>query len=375
MDLVIDFFLIAGMVVSVIILLLLFKSAKKELPQKFLIAFFAVLLLFIMHAYSDVHDIRMLWIGTFIFNDILELLVGPMILLYVMSLFEDNKGLVKRNLIHFSPLMLYLFLVSMPMLISMIQRSFVFNYLEFLNDNSLLMFTLFMIFLVVYMLLALKLFLKYRRIVPLNFSTISQADLVWVRNMLVGSILVASVGLMMNIKDLITGDENDTDWIVLILVVILIAYLGYYGVKQTKMLLPDFLILESNTRIDKSASKTPQAIDETEFQQSKQLLVQVIEQQKVYLDEDLTLNKLAQQIPITDKKLSMLLNRYMNTTFYDFINKYRLQSVKEKLASKDFEHLTLLGIAYESGFKSKTSFNRIFKKETGLSPSEYKKSL
>jgi AraC-like DNA-binding protein len=87
------------------------------------------------------------------------------------------------------------------------------------------------------------------------------------------------------------------------------------------------------------------------------------------------LNKLAKHIPTTDKKLSLLLNQYMNTTFYDFVNAYRVQSVKEKLASVDFDNLTLLGIAYESGFKSKTSFNRIFKKETGFSPSEYKKSL
>lgn len=375
MNLVIDFFLVGGIVVSIIILLLLFKSGKKELPQRLLIVFFAVLLLFLMHAYSDFHDITVLWITTFIFNDSLELLVGPILFLYVKSLFEDNKSLIKKNAFHFVPLIIYFFLICIPMLTSMIQNEFMFSYLKYLNDYSLWMFTLLMVYLIAYMVLALWHFLKYKSIMPLHFSTISKTDLVWVRNMLIGSIFVASVGLVINIKDLIIGSEEDTEWITMVLVVILIAYLGYYGVKQTKMLLPDFLIDESKTRTKKNQTKAFSELEEKELIESKNQLINVLEEQKAYLDEDLTLNKLAQQIETTDKKLSLLLNQYMNTTFYDFINKYRIESVKEKLKSKEFENLTLLGIAYESGFKSKTSFNRIFKKETGFSPSEYKKSL
>ena len=375
MDLVIDFFLITGIVISVIILLLLIKSTKKELPQKLLIVFFTILLCYIVHAYSDVHDIEILWIVTFVFNDALELVVGPILLLYVKSLFLDTKELVKRNWVHFIPLVGYFFLISLPMLLSIVQKSFVFNYLKLLNDNSLWMFTFFIALLIVYMLWALKLFLTYRNIVPLNFSTIPKSDLSWVRNMLVGSIIVASVSLLMNVRDIITGNQVDTDWIILILVTIFIAYLGYYGVKQTKMLLPDFLILESNTKKNKLNNTSRYSYDENELKQLKKMLLSIVNEQKVYLDEDLTLNKLAQQIPTTDKKLSTLLNQYMKTTFYDFVNKHRVESVKEKLKSNDFAHLTILGIAYESGFNSKTSFNRIFKKETGLSPSEYKKLL
>ena len=144
-------------------------------------------MLFIVHSYSDFHDINILWILTFIFNDALELLVGPILLLYVKSLFEDNKTLIKRNWYHFIVLGFYLFFISIPILISMLQGGFVFDYLEFLNTNSLLMFTILMIYLIVYMILALNLFIKYRNMMPLNFSTISENDMVWVRNMLAGS--------------------------------------------------------------------------------------------------------------------------------------------------------------------------------------------
>ena len=59
--------------------------------------------------------------------------------------------------------------------------------------------------------------------------------------------------------------------------------------------------------------------------------------------------------------------------FFDFINSYRVESVKEMLLNKEFEHYTVLAIGLESGFNSKTSFNTVFKKMTGVTPSEYRK--
>ncbi|KAG1657623.1 hypothetical protein GQR58_023297 [Nymphon striatum] len=108
---------------------------------------------------------------------------------------------------------------------------------------------------------------------------------------------------------------------------------------------------------------------EAELNSLKTSLINFLENDKPYLEEELNLSTLANQLDTTDKKLSTLLNQYMNTTFYDLINSYRVASVKEKMASDKYDGLTLF--AYESGFKSKTSFNRIFKKETGKSPSEF----
>lgn len=374
MSLVIDFFLIGGMVVNIIILLMLFKSAKKELPQKLLMLFFSMLLFYMAHNYADIHDLNVLWIITFIFNDVIEIFIGPLIFIYIKSLFEDNKTLFKKNLFHFSPLLVYLVFVALPILISVLDGEFIFSYLKFLNTHSSTLFALFMVYLIVYLLLSFSLFFKYRKIMQLNFSTLSESDFGWVRNMLIGSLIVASVDLVISVKDIISETETD-NYITLILVTLLIFYLGYYGVKQTKILLPDFLFQEPNTNVKKAKTAPIISNNEGEFKILEKRLLSIMENEKAFLEEDLTLSKLANQIDTTDKKLSMLLNQYMSTTFYDFINKYRVTAVKEMMASKDFNKLTLLGIAYESGFKSKTSFNRIFKKETGLSPSEYKKSL
>ena len=210
-----------------------------------------------------------------------------------------------------------------------------------------------------------------------NFSTIDTNDFNWVKKMLVGTLIVVSIDILISIYEFFTQEFSwDSQYITATFAIVLIGYLGYYGVNQTKVLLPDFLIQEAPPE-EKGKEKQPQIsrLNDTEGKELKAALEKVLLTEKPYLDEQLTLGKLAQLVDTTDKKLSTLLNQQMNTTFYDLINKYRVDTVKEKLNSTEFENLTLLGIAYESGFKSKTSFNRIFKKETGLSPSEYKKKL
>lgn len=376
MNLVIDFFLIGGLVVNGIILWMLFTSSQKKLPQKLLILFFATLFLYILHSYSDFKDIRWLWIVTFVFNDILELFLGPILLIYVKSLFENDQRILKSNWKHFIPLGIYTITISIPLLISMIKNEFIFEYLDYFNDHRMVAFCILMAYMVGYLVITLKTFLKYRSVMELNFSYIGETELLWVRNMLLGAVFVSSIALAININELITGNDGYYDFIIIILVVILITYLGYYGVKQSKILLPDFLIDEVST--SKNASKKTTALtsfSDEELQLLQEKVHNVLQMDKVYLDEDLTLTKLADTVATSNKKLSELLNKRMNTTFYDIINKYRVEAVKEKIQQGEVENYTLLGIAFDCGFKSKTSFNRIFKKETGLSPSQFKKTV
>jgi AraC-like DNA-binding protein len=78
---------------------------------------------------------------------------------------------------------------------------------------------------------------------------------------------------------------------------------------------------------------------------------------------------------ISRQKLSQVINQGQQKNFYRLINEFRIDQVKSKMADSNFAHYTLLGIALECGFNSKTSFNRIFKEITGLTPSEYKNSV
>ena len=93
-----------------------------------------------------------------------------------------------------------------------------------------------------------------------------------------------------------------------------------------------------------------------------------MEEGNVYLDINLNLKALAETIGLHPNKLSWLINEKIGRNFSDFINGYRLSAFQRKAVNPAFDHLTLLGLAYESGFTSKSVFNDFFKKQTGMTP-------
>jgi AraC-like DNA-binding protein len=114
----------------------------------------------------------------------------------------------------------------------------------------------------------------------------------------------------------------------------------------------------------------------TEFanKESKEIkkLTLFMEREKPYLDDQLTLQKLADRIEMPEKNVSKLINQQLGKHFFDFINQYRIQESKKLLSDKTA--LTVLEIVYQLGFNSKSSFYTAFKKETGQTPTAYRKS-
>ncbi len=109
------------------------------------------------------------------------------------------------------------------------------------------------------------------------------------------------------------------------------------------------------------------------LESDKLILLKTMEEDHPYLDPSLSLDKLAIQTDMNPKYLSLILNSTLNKNFYEFVNEYRIEKVKELLLSPDLKHLTIAAIANEAGFNSKSSFNSIFKKYTNLTPKEYLK--
>ena len=95
-------------------------------------------------------------------------------------------------------------------------------------------------------------------------------------------------------------------------------------------------------------------------------------EEKPYLNEELTLQDLADGISLSTHHLSMVLNIHFRQNFYNFINSYRVEDAKEKLKNPDYNDHNILSIAYSAGFNSKTTFNNMFKKITGKTPGEYR---
>ena len=101
-------------------------------------------------------------------------------------------------------------------------------------------------------------------------------------------------------------------------------------------------------------------------------LINFMKQEQPFTDGDLTIQKLAERLAIPAHHLSQTINEGLGQTFSDFINSYRIEEAKRKLLDPALKHLSVLGIAEEVGFNSKSSFNAVFKKHTNMTPSEFR---
>jgi AraC-like DNA-binding protein len=101
-------------------------------------------------------------------------------------------------------------------------------------------------------------------------------------------------------------------------------------------------------------------------------LTDLMKSTKPYLKPNLTILELASDLNISTHFLSQIINENFKLNFFDYINKYRVEEVKEKIIDPKYSEYSLLGIALDCGFNSKSAFNRIFKKFTGQTPSEFK---
>ena len=97
--------------------------------------------------------------------------------------------------------------------------------------------------------------------------------------------------------------------------------------------------------------------------------------QRPFLDEDLSLKSLAAATGIPSHHLSIVLNRELGMNFFAYVSRYRVEAARELMQSPTHKDHTILSIAFEAGFQSKAAFNKAFKAETGMAPSEYRKGL
>ncbi|SMO40481.1 transcriptional regulator, AraC family [Saccharicrinis carchari] len=151
-----------------------------------------------------------------------------------------------------------------------------------------------------------------------------------------------------------------------------IILIGYFGLKQIGVFIsytdekPKEAIIETENSIpslkDDDLDKCFCKIDD------------YFKTERPYLEPDLTLPKLAKSLNVPHHHLSQVINEVYGQNFFDFINKYRVEEVKNKIVDPQFDNYSLLGIAFESGFNSKSAFNRVFKKFTGKTPSEFRNS-
>jgi AraC-like DNA-binding protein len=133
-----------------------------------------------------------------------------------------------------------------------------------------------------------------------------------------------------------------------------------------------FVEIEQEDQKEKYEGST---LDPSQKEDYRQKLIAYVESEKPYHAPELNIMELSNQVKIPVNHLSQVINEKLNVHFLDFINGYRIKEVKEKLADPKLSHFTILALAYESGFNAKSTFYAVFKKYTGMAPSEYRKLM
>ncbi|THU40140.1 AraC family transcriptional regulator [Niastella caeni] len=114
-------------------------------------------------------------------------------------------------------------------------------------------------------------------------------------------------------------------------------------------------------------------LSEEQFRKYADKLGAILLEQQVYLNPELSLNHLSENLGIPAYQVSEIINRHYEVSFFDLINQFRVNEVKKRLADPAYNHFSVLAISMDCGFNSKSSFNNAFKKITGTTPSEYRK--
>lgn len=161
-----------------------------------------------------------------------------------------------------------------------------------------------------------------------------------------------------------------------------ILFFAYFAMKQVAVFaykneelaeISEIINQPAETQISTAEKNKTNRLSDEQISSLSAQLERLMVNDKIFLDNEITLTTVAGKLGISVHDASFLINEATGSNFYNYINRYRVEEAKKLLTSGRVAKLNMLGIAFESGFNSKTTFNTAFKKLVGVSPSEYAK--
>jgi AraC-like DNA-binding protein len=323
------------------------------------------------------------------FSLFMPLTLGPFMLIYTESLITDGLLFSKGNLRHFLP-----FAICLP-LSFLSSREVIFSVPElqlqgpnFLEVCYVLLLMLSFLFYSIWIHRRLK---HHRRNV-LDYFTQSSTRitlgwLTWVVSVFFNIFILVHIprffrlfNLFPEISTSTVFDNLHSGGFVLFIVV-----LSFFAVRQQQVyqepveaqtqspaavVAPEPPVVE-----EKAASKQKGLLSDDQLEAYLAVLEASMQQEKPYLENDLTLAQLATLLKMPKHHLTEVINRKLEKNFFNYINDYRIAEVKPLLQNPDNADKTILTLAFEVGFNSKTTFNTIFKKTTQMTPTQYRKQF
>ena len=291
---------------------------------------------------------------------------GPLIYFYVLKMTRPGYKLQGRDLLHFSPLLPELCIQALEVRDSIKTGAAAYNTLTFQQMSPVLHLAAF-ISVSTYLFWSFRLIERFYQ--QMEFNGVSDRyryELRWLRRLLIGFGLVWLLWIPFTAVDYFYYHRQLSIQayypLYLFLAIIMIR------IAAKALFYPELAVPVQASPILKLP--TPAAL-----KQKGAWLKKAMETNRFYQDAELTLSSLAEKLEMQPHELSRIINTALKKNFNDFINEYRVRDAIVKMQDPAYDRITLLGIAYESGFNSQTTFSRIFKQITGKSPREYKNDL
>lgn len=337
-------------------IVLLTPKYNKKKENKFLTAFLLVL---------GIHFIYNVLLSNNLYVEILPqyscvygFLYGPLLFLYIKSHLRKDFVLKAVDLFHFLPVAIIIVLTALGITICatakflLVPVMILYCSLGFLEVNN------------------------YKKVVLQVTSNITNSETNWIKTLLISMIVVLVLNLIqMQINKVsLLGLTIQLEHVVQLGVLILVNLIIYQGLKNPSFFQQisenDLDIIKENRSTDKSN------ILITELHKTLAVnLENYMKEEQPYLDSELSLSSLAQSIDTSPRTLSFVINHILDCPFSEYINSYRIKYAMELLENISDNQLSIKEIMYDVGFNSRSVFNTIFKKKTGLTPSQYRNNL
>ncbi len=292
------------------------------------------------------------------------LFYGPLLLFYVTDILQPKRRSKIWRTVHFSPVIIFIYLLW-PMLnmrgetkAMYLMNIFEDRFLPALNPLSMVRIG----HLAVYLAICFIVYRNAAKSPESRSNGAHEARLAWVIRVLAGSAIIWGIYTFFYFYD-----QHWLNIAAPIAITLALYGIGFYAVRFPE-LFRDVQLKSASAKYGYSK------LSGEEKSRFKELLVEVLRTDKLFTNPDLKLQVLAQRLGVSAQNLSQIINEQFNQNFSEFINSYRVEEAKKLLLCEEHKHLTIVAIANDVGFNSKSAFNSAFKKVTHQTPSEFIKA-
>ena len=297
---------------------------------------------------------------------ITQLLKGPMLLFYVTALTEDSFRLMRRHLVHLIPIVITLAWLLGFAIDSSDLRFKTLEQTEQEREIANMVWHFIKIMPFFYALAAVNAVRRYRISLHNQYSNFSPTEPTWLNILTLGFLFTWSFSILVHvIANTLALDEPKVSDLFGItenyVIFILINALFINSVVHTHKLL--------TTKPESAKDKTDEKLTDSAIQK-----VQLgMEEQKLFLKQNLNIDEFSKRINLPVKEVSAVINKHYGTNFFEFMNSYRVEEAKRLLGDPQHVDMTVMDVLLHAGFNSKSAFHRFFNRLVGMSPTEYRK--